>query len=315
MCYLTPHGFEGTRYSRTFATDLIADVLNEERWEVDEISDKIFRRIIGRKSSRPIGTKAERELFIRYRQGDTEARDALVLANLRLVNSVARRFRPHKLTCNDIISEGLIGLLKAIDGFDIDSKYRFYTYAYKTIYYHIQNFLKAYNSSIVFPSSIFSLSSRYIGVYIISFQENICRPTDIEVSEALHISIDQAKGIRQYFDKPVSIDHLCDFLGYDFVTDELLDDIMDCEPDIFDTSLNYESLLSDIDGILANLSEREANILRKSFGIGCQPYSLDEIGLMYDLTGERIRQIRNEAIEKLKVKSGKFLLQYLIDYF
>lgn len=102
MCYFIPPGFDDNHYSRAFATDLIADLLNEERWEVDEISDRIFKRIIGRKSSRPIDSNTERELFLRLRNGDTEARDTLVFANLRLVNTVARQFKPHKLTCNDI---------------------------------------------------------------------------------------------------------------------------------------------------------------------------------------------------------------------
>lgn len=80
MSFLIPPGFDGNHYSRAFATELIADILNEERWEVDEISDKIFKRIIGRKISRPIDSGTERELFLRYKQGDVEARDALVYA-------------------------------------------------------------------------------------------------------------------------------------------------------------------------------------------------------------------------------------------
>lgn len=315
MCYFIPPGFDGNHYSIAFATDLIADLLNEERWEVDEISDRIFKRIIGRESSRPIDSNTERELFLRLRNSDTEARDTLVFANLRLVNTVARQFKPHKLTCNDIVSEGLVGLLKAIDGFDVDSYNRFSTYAYKTIYYHIQNFLNAYNSAIVYPSSIYSLRSRYIVFYERYFQENISRPSDTQVAEGLYIYPYQAKGVRQCLNKPVSLEHLCDFLGYNFVREELLDDIVDCEPDFFDTSLNFESLLSDIDECLANLSEREADIIRKSFGIGCHPYSLDEIGLKYDITRERARQIREKAIRKLRGKFGRPLKQYLNDYF
>ena len=90
---------------------------------------------------------------------------------------------------------------------------------------------------------------------------------------------------------------------------------MDCEPDTFDTSLNYESLLSDIEEALANLSEREADILQKSFGIGCHPYSLDEIGCKYDITRERTRQLREKAIRKLRGKFGRNLMRYLNDYF
>lgn len=315
MSYLIPPGFDGNHYSRAFATDLIADLLNEERWDVDEISDRIFKRIIGRKICRPIDQNTERELFIRYRQGDTKAREALVYANLRLVNSVARQFKPHKLTCNDIISEGLIGLLKAIDGFDIDSLYRFSSYAYKTIYYHIQNFLNPYNSSIGLPASVYSLRSRYIVFFEKYFQEYLCQPSDADVSEALHITLYQARGIRLSLTKPVSFDHLCDYLGYNFVIDDLIDDIIDSEPDTFDASLNYESLLSDIDEALSNLDKREADIIRKSFGIGCHPYSLEELGFRYDITRERARQIREKAIRRLKGKFGRPLKQYLNDYF
>ena len=84
----------------------------------------------------------------------------------------------------------------------------------------------------------------------------------------------------------VSLDHLCDYLGHDFVIDELIDDIIDSEPDTFDTSNNYGSLICDTEEVLANLKEREADIIRKFFGIGCRPYTLDEIGLKYDITKE-----------------------------
>lgn len=315
MSFLIPPGFDGNHYSRAFATELIADILNEERWEVDEISDKIFKRIIGRKISRPIDSGTERELFLRYKQGDVEARDALVYANLRLVNSVARQFKPHKLTCSDIISEGLMGLLKAIDGFDVNSFYRFSSYAYKSIYYHIQNFLNPNRSSIVLPASVYSLRSKYIVFFDKYYQEYLCQPSDKDVADALRITPYQARGVRLSLTKPVSLDHLCDYLGYDFVLDDLIDDIIDSEPDTFDTSLNYESLLSDIDEALANLSKREADIIRKSFGIGCHPYSLDEIGLMYDISKERTRQIREKAIRRLKGKLGRPLKPYLNDYY
>lgn len=314
MSYLIPPGFEGNHYSRAFAAELIADNLNEERWEVDEISDKLFKRIIGRKISRPINRETERELFLRYRQGDVEARDALVYANLRLVNSVARQFKPHKLTCSDIISEGLMGLLKAIDSFDVNSFYRFSSYAYKTIFYCIQNFLNPYSSSLVLPASVYSLRSRYILFLDKYFQEYLCQPSDQDVAEALHITPYQARGVRLSLTKPVSLDHLCDYLGYEFVIDDLIDDIIDSEPDTFDTSLNYESLVSDIEEVLDNLSKREADIIRKSFGIGCHQYSLDEIGLMYDISRERTRQIREKAIRRLKGKLAQFLMPYLDGY-
>lgn len=111
ITYTIPPGFEGNHFSRVCATDLIADILNEVTWEVDEISDKIFRRILARKISRPIDRDSEKELFRQFREGDFEARNAIVYANLRLVNSIARHFRPHKLTCNDIISEGFLRII------------------------------------------------------------------------------------------------------------------------------------------------------------------------------------------------------------
>ncbi|MDE6231034.1 MAG: sigma-70 family RNA polymerase sigma factor [Muribaculaceae bacterium] len=315
MCYLVPSGFEGNHYSRAIATDLIAELLNIEKWDVDEISDRIFKRILGRKISRPIDQNTERELFIQYRQGDAKAREALVYANLRLVNSVARKFKPHKLTCNDIISEGLIGLLKAIDSFDIDSLYRFSSYAYRTIYYHIQHFLNTYNSSIGFPASVYSLRKRYLVFSDNYFQEYMCLPPDSEVAEALHITFYYARGIRLSLTKPVSFDHLCDYLGYDFVIDDLIDDIINSEPDSFDASLNYESLLSDIDQVLSKLTIREADIIRKSLGIGCHPYSLEELGDSYDITRERARQIREKAIRRLRGIASLPLKQYLTDNF
>lgn len=279
------------------------------------ISDRIFRRIIGRKSARPIDAKTEKELFVRYKMGDMEARDALVYANLRLVKSVARHFKPHKLTCNDIISEGLIGLLKAIDGFDSRLGIRFSTYASKTIYYQIFNTMNVYNSSIVLPSTIYSLFKKYRLYCDKYFQEYLLTPSDFQVAEELQISLYQAKGLRLCFNEPVSINHLRDLFGYNFVTEVLIDDLAESEHDVFDVELNYESMITDIEDVLSKLNKREADIIRENFGIGCYPCSLDELGLKYDLTRERVRQIREKAIKKIRNVYGKSLKQYLIDCF
>lgn len=287
MTHSIPPGFDGNHFSRVFATDLVSDILNEEKFEIHEISDRIFKRILGRKISRPIEIDTERELFRQYQKGEIEARNKLVYANLRLVYTISHQFKPHKLTYNDILSEGLIGLLKAIEGFNIDSCYRFSTYAYKTIYYHIHNFLHLYSSLIVLPPSIYSLRSQYIDFLSRYFQEYLCQPTDEEVAEALKISLYQARGVRLSLTKPVSLDRLCKVLGFDFVLNDLIDDIIDSDPETIDTSLHYESLLSDLDCALSHLSIREADIIRKSFGLGCHPYSLDEIGYIYMILPER----------------------------
>lgn len=312
MNYIIPPGFEGNLNSKKFAIDLVADSLNaEERWEIDEISDKIFKRFLGRKSTRPINAKTEKYLFLRYHQGDLEARNLLVFANLRLVNSIARQFRPHKLTCNDIISEGLVGLLKAIDGYDINSDYRFLTYAYKTIYYHIRNFINTNSYSTSFPSSIYSLKSRYINFYNKYFQTYFCSPSNEDVAEVLNISLHYAKGLKESFFKPISIELLCDSLGHDFVMEDLLDDITMAEHHSFDSSLTYLSLKSDINTALKKIGEREAIIIRLNFGIGCPVLTLEEIGMKFDLTRERIRQLRDRAIRQLRGKNGRDLKQYL----
>lgn len=313
---MIPPGFEGDHFSNVIATDLIADILNEEKWEVDEISDKIFKRIFGRKISRPIiDPDKERELFIRYRNGDEDARNTLVFANLRLVNAIARRFRPNKFTCNDVLSEGLIAFLKAMEHYDVNSYYCFASYAYSIILHHIQGFMVKYNSLIVIPSTIKSLRNKYKVFIKKYFQEYMCQPSDEAVAEALQIQLYQATGLRISMTDHVSLDHLCDYLGHDFVIDELIDDIIDSEPDTFDTSNNYGSLICDTEEVLSNLKEREADIIRKFFGIGCRPYTLDEIGLKYDITKERARQIREKAIKRLKGEIGKPLRQYITDCF
>ena len=313
MNSLIPPGFEGDHYSNVFAIDLTADILNEERWEVDEISERIFKRIIGRKICRQIDTDTEKELFIRYRKGDEEARNTLILANLRLVNAIARRFRPNKFTCNDVLSEGLIGLLKAMDYYDVNSYYRFSSFAYRIIFNHIHSFLIQYNSLIVIPTSIKSLRSKYIAFTKKYFQEYLCLPSEQVVAEALQINPYKANGLRISMTDHISLDRLCDYLGYDFVIDYLIDDIIDSEPDTFDTSNTYESFICDIEEVLSNLEKREADIIRKFFGIGCRHYTLEEIGYIYDITRERARQIREKAIQKLKGIIGKPLRQYVTE--
>lgn len=303
--------FDGPKLIKSSTLSLFADILNEERWEVDEISDRIFRRIIGRKSASPIDSMKERKLFLRYKSGDMKARDLLVFANLRLVKSIARQFKPHKLTCNDLISDGLIGLLKAIDGYKVDMGARFSTYAAKTIYYHIISSLNIYNSSILFPSSISSLISKYNNYCISFFQEYSSYPSDYDAANELKITIYQAKGLRQCLVEPVSIEHLCELFGRKNILEDLLEDIIDCEHETFDTELNHISLILDIDDVLSELNDREADIIKKSFGIGCYPFSLEELGILYDISRERVRQIREKALKKMKGKLGQPLRKYL----
>lgn len=173
-----------------------------------------------------------------------------------------------------------------MEHYDVNSYYCFASYAYSIILHHIQGFMVKYNSLIVIPSTIKSLRNKYKVFIKKFFQEYMCQPSDEAVAEALQIQLYQATGLRISMTDHVSLDHLCDYLGHDFVIDELIDDIIDSEPDTFDTSNNYGSLICDTEEVLANLKEREADIIRKFFGIGCRPYTLDEIGLKYDITKE-----------------------------
>lgn len=250
----------------------------------------------------------EVELARRIRQGDQKALDRLCKANLRFVVSVAKQYQNQGLSLPDLINEGNLGLIKAAQRFDETRGFKFISYA---VWWIRQSILQA----LAEQSRIVRLPLNQVGsLNRISKQSSILEqklerlPSEDELAEALDLpkeKVSKAMGIHM---KHVSMDAP---IGGEDMT---MFDIM-ANPDTPETDDNLirESLLQEIHRSLESLSDKERDIVSMYYGIG-QSYALtlDEIGAKFDLTRERVRQIKEKALRRLKHKSrSKLLRAYL----
>jgi RNA polymerase primary sigma factor len=246
----------------------------------------------------------------KIRNGDRVALDKLTRANLRFVVSVAKQYQNQGLSLPDLINEGNLGLIKAAQRFDETKGFKFISYA---VWWIRQSILQ----SIAEQSRLVRLPLNQIGAInkvkkaLSKLEQQFQRePSPDEISEAVELSRDQVNDVLRVGNRPVSMD-----APFDNNEDNntLLDVISDTELPTADSSLIDESLTEDINRSLNTLSKREAEIIKMFFGIGTKhSMSLDEIGMQLSLTRERVRQIKETALRRLKHNSrNKLLKSYL----
>lgn len=249
----------------------------------------------------------EVELAQRIRQGDERALDRLVCANLRFVVSVAKQYQNQGLSLPDLINEGNVGLIKAAQKFDETRGFKFISYA---VWWIRQSILQA----LAEQSRIVRLPLNQVGALnkinkaISKFEQDFQRkPSSEELSEILDIDVDKisesvsVNGRHTSLDAPFS----------DSEDNSLMDVLTDADAPNTDSSLNQESLSVEVDRALSQLSPRERDILKMFFGIGGQEMTLEEIALKFDLTRERVRQIKEKAIRRLKGQRSRHLRAFL----
>ena len=258
-----------------------------------------------------ISIDEEIELAQKIKKGGPEgerAKDKLVTANLRFVVSVAKQYQHQGLTLTDLIDEGNIGLIKAAQKFDETRGFKFISYA---VWWIRQSILQA----IAEQSRIVRLPLNQVGSLnkiskaLSKFeQENERRPSPDELAEELDIPVDKISDTLKVSGRHISVDA-------PFVEGEdntLLDVIVNDDSPMADKSLVNESLSREIDRALSTLSEREKQIVEMFFGINHQEMTLEEIGDKFNLTRERVRQIKEKAIRRLRNNSkSKLLKSYL----
>ena len=251
-----------------------------------------------------ITPEEETELAVRIQAGDDAAFKRMVEANLRFVVSVAKQYQNRGLDLLDLVNEGNIGLMKAALKFDPTRGFKFVSYAVWWIRQQILQALSEQGRLIRLP-----LNQNKIGRARMEFlQENEREPTDEELAELVDITPSKLSDSILNDNRSLSLDFP---MGED-QTESLIDILPDTSAPSADKELENESLRNDIEMVMAVLNEREREVLKLSFGIGCQAQSLEEIGENMDLTRERVRQLKMKAIHKLsspKVRSR--LAQYL----
>jgi len=238
----------------------------------------------------------EKELAYRVAQGDLEARDLMVRANLRLVVNIARSYAGKGLSLQDLIEEGNLGLLRAVEGFDPTMDTRFSTYASYWIKQSIKRALVNTAKTIRIPAYMVELLSKWRRAST-ELEDKLGRqPTFEEIARYLELPKKKLniikKAIRVYNSAPQT-DQTDD--GW-----SLGEMIMDERSKSPDDALEDSDCLEHVMRLLDTLDQREAKVLRMRFGLDDQePKTLKEIGQALGLTRERVRQIENEALQKL----------------
>lgn len=243
----------------------------------------------------------EKELAYRIENGDTEARDQMVRANLRLVVNIAREYTGKGLALQDLIEEGNLGLLRAVEGFDPSMNTRFSTYASYWIKQSIKRALVNTAKTIRIPAYMVELLAKWRRASA-RLQEELGRvPTHEEVARSLELPPKKLgiikKAILVYSSNPQT-----DQADQGWTLGEMLMDARTKPPDI---EMIESDNLKHVFELLEKMDEREAKVLRMRFGLDDQePRTLKEIGESLGLTRERVRQIESEALGKLAVSMG-----------
>ncbi|MBP7389037.1 MAG: RNA polymerase sigma factor RpoD/SigA [Chitinophagales bacterium] len=243
----------------------------------------------------------------RIKEGDTDALDVLIKSNLRFVVSVAKQYQNQGLSLTDLINEGNIGLIKSTEKFDESKGFKFISYAVWWIRQSIMQAI-AENSRIVrLPLNKINELGKVNKAFAHLEQEFEREPTVEELSHVLDSELKEVRDLMSLHGKHISLDAPLSATEASTYIDVLVNE----NAERADDEVTYhESLKIEIERSLQFLSERQSDILRKCFGIGtCTEMSLEDIGREYGLTRERVRQIKDKALYRLKNASKQTLLK------
>lgn len=254
-----------------------------------------------------IDVDKEIELAQRIKEGDEQAMQEMVKANLRFVVSVAKQYQGRGLSLDDLIEEGNIGLIKAAQRFDETKGFKFISYAVWWIRQCILEALEENVRIVRLPMNQENLLRNINKVRQSYLQEQNREPSEDEISEVLGVPTNKIREIIRLSKRYMSVDS-----PFEEGEDNSLADVIPSKHPSTDSNLDKESLHKDIDKVLSLLPIRSRDIVKLNFGIGCEALSLDEIGNHFGISRERARQILYGSIEKLSnSESANILRTYL----
>lgn len=255
-----------------------------------------------------ISIEEEVELAQRIKKGDKEALERLTKANLRFVVSVAKQYQNQGLSLPDLINEGNLGLIKAAEKFDETRGFKFISYAVWWIRQSILQAIAEQSRIVRLPLNQVGSVNRINRILNKFEQENERRPSVDEIADKVDLPEDKIVDAMKAPSKHISVD--APFIeGED---NSLLDVLPNADSPMADNELVMESLRAEISSALNVLNERERNIIEAFFGINQPEMTLEEIGDKYGLTRERVRQIKERAIRRLRHNTkNKMLKSYL----
>ena len=246
-------------------------------------------------------------LIEKAQKGDELAKNKVIQANLRFVVTIAKQFQNRGIPLMDLISSGNIGLVKAVDKFDITKGTTFLSYAVWWIRQCIYNSIYWQSREIRLPMSQQLILINIIDATNKFYQINCRMPSSEELSELINTSVEQIDYLSQFFNSSVSVD---DFIGGDEENNQMCDVIPDGEPSL-DDIVNKDFLKTELQRILKDLTIREHDLLCMYFGIGMPVVHKTIIADMYGIGLERVRQIKEGALTKLRKKYGEKLKQMI----
>jgi RNA polymerase primary sigma factor len=268
-----------------------------------DTSDELLNSYLKEISKYKILDSSEVAILIsKAQQGDEKAREQVITSNLRFVVTIAKKYQNRGVSLMDLISSGVEGLIKSISKFDPNKGTVFLTYAGWWIKQCIYNTIYAHGDLIRLPISQRLLVIKILDTtndYVQKYSRN---PSAEELSELTGIEVSQINYLSQFSNKILSVD---DYIG-DGEGNQLCDVIPDNEP-LLDDQINKKLVLSNLDKMLDVLPNREHDLIRMYFGIGMNPVDPDYIADMYGVGRERIRQMKESALGKLKKKFSKQL--------
>lgn len=277
-------------------------ITNRESASLDKYLQEIGREEL-------ITAEEEVVLAKKIKDGDQGALEKLTRANLRFVVSVAKQYQNQGLSLPDLINEGNLGLIKAARRFDETRGFKFISYAVWWIRQSILQALAEQSRIVRLPLNQVGSLNKINKAYSKLEQEFEREPSAEELADALDLPIDKVTDTMKVSGRHVSMD--APFANGE--ESSLLDVLVNLDSPKADTGLMNESLSKEIDRALSTLTERERDVVKLFFGIGLNHgLTLEEIGDKFDLTRERVRQIKEKAIRRLRHSSrSKLLQQYL----
>lgn len=295
----------GNRY-KAFEPDMrqlkiTKSITNRESASLDKYLQEIGKEDL-------ITVEEEVELAQRIKKGDQEALEKLTKANLRFVVSVAKQYQNQGLSLPDLINEGNLGLIKAAEKFDETRGFKFISYAVWWIRQSILQALAEQSRIVRLPLNQVGSLNKINKAFARFEQENERTPSPEELANVLDLPKEKVSDTLRVSGRHVSVDAPFS----DGEDNNLLDVLVNADSPNADRGLINESLSTEVERALATLTDRERDIIRYFFGIGCPEMTLEEIGEKFGLTRERVRQIKEKAIRRLRHSSrNKFLKSYL----
>ena len=282
--------------------DQLKEEINFENMNLDD-PVKVYLREIGRVPL--LSSDEEIELAVKISEGDEQAKKRLTEANLRLVVSIAKKYVGRGMYFLDLIQEGNVGLIKAVDKFDYQKGFKFSTYATWWIRQAITRAIADQARTIRIPVHMVETINRLKKVQSQLLHENGYEPSEELIAEKMELSVERVREIMRVAQEPVSMETPIgpeeDSRLMDFIRDE---DALAPDEAAMKTITN-----EDIDSVLKTLTPREESVIRLRFGLqDGRCHTLEEVGMEFNVTRERIRQIEAKALRKLRhpVRSNKF---------